>query len=52
MEFNVCIRSLPCMLKKNKHIGLVIVDGLHYIENSDYMSNLERKQAKAQTQKV
>ena len=36
-EFNLTIRSLASFLKTHKSIGLVIIDGLHYIENLEYL---------------
>lgn len=33
VEFNLSIRSLNKFLKVNKSVGLVILDGLHHIEN-------------------
>lgn len=35
-EFNLAVRSLPTFLKVHKNVGLVVVDGLHYIENIEY----------------
>jgi len=36
-EFNLTIRSLATFLKSHKGIGMVILDGLHYIENLEYI---------------
>lgn len=33
VEFNLATRSLSSFLKQNKNIGLIIVDGIHFIEN-------------------
>lgn len=33
IEFNLAVRSLSTFLKANKNIGLIIVDGIHFIEN-------------------
>jgi hypothetical protein len=36
MEFNLVVRSLASFLKLQKNIGLIIIDGLHFIENLDF----------------
>jgi hypothetical protein len=46
VEFNLTVRSLSQFLRKNKNIGLVVVDGIHFIENQDFLNQLEKKQAK------
>jgi len=46
VEFNLAVRSLSSFLKANKNIGLIVIDGIHFIENQDFLSGLERKQAK------
>lgn len=46
VEFNLATRSLSSFLKQNKNIGLIIVDGIHFIENQDFLTAIERKQAK------
>lgn len=46
VEFNLAVRSLSTFLKNNKNIGMIVVDGIHFIENQDFLSGLERKQAK------
>jgi len=33
VEFNLAVRSLSSFLKHHKNIGLIIVDGIHFIEN-------------------
>jgi len=43
IEFNLAVRSLATFLKANKNIGLIIIDGIHFIENQDFVSGLERK---------
>jgi len=37
-EFNLTIRSLASFFKSHKSIGLVILDGLHFIENLEYLA--------------
>jgi hypothetical protein len=37
-EFNLTVRSLANFLKTHKNIGLIIIDGLHLIENVDIFS--------------
>lgn len=32
-EFNLAVRSLGSFFKKHKSIGLVCIDGIHFIEN-------------------
>jgi hypothetical protein len=36
VEFNLTVRSLADFLKKQKNIGLIVVDGLHFIDNLDF----------------
>lgn len=43
IEFNLVVRSLASFFAKNKNVGLVVIDGLHFIENKDFMSHFERK---------
>ena len=43
MEFNLTIRSLASFFKTHKSIGLVIIDGLHYIENLEYLYQQEKR---------
>jgi len=50
VEFNLAVRSLSGFLKANKNIGLIVIDGIHFIENQDFLSGLERKQAKQMAQ--
>lgn len=38
MEFNATVRSLANFLKQQKNIGLIIIDGLHLIENVEIYS--------------
>lgn len=38
VEFNLTVRSLANFLKTHKNIGLVVVDGLHLIENVEIYS--------------
>ena len=35
IEFNLTVRSLNQFFRCNKSIGLVVIDGLHFIENYD-----------------
>jgi len=36
-EFNLTIRSLANFFKTHKSIGMVIIDGLHFIENLEFL---------------
>jgi hypothetical protein len=36
VEFNLTVRSLANFLKGHKNIGLVIIDGLHFIDHLDF----------------
>lgn len=38
IEFNMTIRSLANFLKHHKNIGLVILDGLQFVENIEYLN--------------
>ena len=38
IEFNMAVRSLGSFFKKHKSIGLVVIDGIHFIENQDFLS--------------
>ena len=38
VEFNLTVRSLAQFMKTHKNIGLVIIDGLHLIENVEMYS--------------
>ncbi len=42
-EFNLTIRSLATFFKSHKSIGMVILDGLHFIENLEYINMVERR---------
>lgn len=42
VEFNLTVRSLANFLKTHKSIGMVVIDGLHYIENLDSLFKRER----------
>jgi hypothetical protein len=46
IEFNLAVRSLATFFRKNKNVGLLVIDGLHFIESNDFMSNFEKRQAK------
>lgn len=45
VEFNLTVRSLANFLKGHKNIGLVVVDGLHFIDHLDFQSQQEKRQA-------
>jgi hypothetical protein len=32
-EFNLAVRSLSLFLKNKKGVGLVVIDGIHFVEN-------------------
>lgn len=38
VEFNMTVRSLANLLKTHKNIGLIVIDGLHVIENVEIFS--------------
>ena len=42
-EFNLTIRSLANFFKSHKSIGMVILDGLHFIENLEFLNQQEKK---------
>lgn len=42
-EFNLTIRSLANFFKTHKSIGLVVLDGLHFIENLEQMNQYEKR---------
>ena len=46
VEFNLTVRSLNRFLRRNKSVGLVLIDGIHFIENQDIQSQFEKKQVK------
>ena len=33
-------------MRKNKSVKLLVIDGIHFIENQDFLSQIEKKQAK------
>ena len=43
-EFNLTIRSLANFFKSHKSIGMVILDGLHFIENLEFLNHQEKLQ--------
>ena len=47
-EFNLAVRSLAVWFKRHKGVGLVVLDGMQFVENADFLSQYERKQNKAQ----
>ena len=42
-EFNLVVRSLATFFKSHKSIGMVILDGLHFIENLDHIYLQEKR---------
>ena len=42
-EFNLTIRSLANFFKTHKSIGMVVLDGLHFIENMEQLFQQEKK---------
>jgi hypothetical protein len=42
-EFNLAVRSLGSFFKQHKGVGLVVIDGMHFMESTDFMSNFEKK---------
>lgn len=52
IEFNIAVRSLATFFRRNKNVGLLVIDGLHFIESQDFMSNFEKRQAKAESNKA
>lgn len=45
IEFNLTVRSLANFLKIHKNIGLIVLDGIHFIESVEYFSAKERSSA-------
>eukprot|EP00347_Sterkiella_histriomuscorum_P009559 403340741 len=45
VEFNLTVRSLASFLKKQKNIGLIVVDGIHFIESVEYYSTRDKSYA-------
>ena len=43
VEFNLAARSLASFFRKNKNIGLVVIDGIHFIENQDFLTKFEKR---------
>lgn len=46
IEFNLTVRSLNKFLRRNKSVGLIVIDGIHFIENPEILSQFEKKQVK------
>ena len=44
VEFNLAARSLASFFKTHKNIGLLVIDGIHFIENQDFLTRYEKKQ--------
>ena len=42
IEFNFAVRSLANFLKTHKNVGMIVVDGLHFIANVDYYSSKDK----------
>lgn len=45
-EFNLTVRGLAAFFKKVKGIGLVVIDGFHFMEGSDFLNQFDRKKEK------
>ena len=45
IEFNLIVRSLCQFLRVNKNVGLVVIDGIHFLESQDFLNQFEKKQA-------
>jgi len=43
IEFNIAVRSLATFLRRNKNVGLLVIDGLHFLESQDFMSKFEKR---------
>ena len=46
IEFNMAARSLSYFMRRNKSIGLLVIDGIHFIESAEILANFEKKQVK------
>ena len=46
IEFNSAARSLNYFLRQNKSVGLVVIDGIHFIENQEQVAQFEKRQVK------
>ena len=46
VEFNLTVRGLNKFFRSNKSVGLVVIDGIHFIENQDILNQFEKKQVK------
>ena len=46
IEFNSAARSLNTFLRQNKSVGLVVIDGIHFIENQEQVAQFEKRQVK------
>lgn len=38
IEFNLAVRSLASFFKTHKGVGLLVVDGMHFMESTDFHS--------------
>lgn len=45
-EFNLAVRSLTQFFKTHKGVGLLVIDGMQFMETTDYMTTFERKKDK------
>lgn len=48
IEFNLTVRSLASFFKQHKSTGMVILDGLHFVENIEYLHQQEKKERNEQ----
>ena len=46
IEFNLAARSLCSFMRRNKSIGLLVIDGIHNIESAEILANFEKRQVK------
>lgn len=46
IEFNVAVRGLSQFLKRKKSVGLVVIDGIHFIENQEVLAQSEKRRVK------
>ena len=43
IEFNLVARSLGSFLRHKKSVGLLVIDGIHFIENSEILAAFEKR---------
>lgn len=46
IEFNIAVRGLNSFLRRNKSVGLVVVDGIHFIENQEILAQSEKRKVR------